>query len=69
MSALCVEWRRGNGTGASACDHNWINDVCEQCYKAGVTFYDKREIAVHICDRVWGGREWPAEWKAERREP
>jgi protein gp37 len=51
------------GTGARACDHNWINDVCYQCYKAGVTFYDKREIAVHICDRVWGGREWPAEWK------
>jgi protein gp37 len=54
------------GGGARGFEPLWLLDLDMQCGDARVPFYDKRDV-----NSVGGPtlREWPEEWKAERREP
>lgn len=43
------------GPGARPCEPKWIEDLAEQCQKAGVPFWDKRKEG-------WIRRERPKGW-------
>ena len=51
------------GTGARVFCGHWLHELAADCLSAQVPFYDKRTGEGSFMP------EWPAEWKAERREP